>query len=106
MTRAVADGRPVWRVRLRYLDGRRLSMVERLTTSKWVETTLPNEGAVQPVSSLPLTGGWTVMMHVHAATAPDAVTAAGDLVDIVVGDTVRVLGQLVDTRVAPVKTWP
>jgi len=95
------DARPVWRVRVRYVDDKTLSIIERLEVAKWVEATLPTVGALDPVSSMPMADGWTVMLHVHAVTAPDAVAAAGDLLEVVAGDTARVLGRLVDTKAAP-----
>jgi uncharacterized membrane protein len=101
------DGRPVWRVRVRYVDDRTLSIIERLEVAKWVEATLPSVGALDPVSSMPMADGWTVVLHVHARTGPDAVAAAGELLEVVAGDTARVLGRLVETRAAPgvVRSW-
>ena len=101
MTGAGMDARPVWRVRLRYVDDETRSTIQRLEVAKWVEATLPTVGALDPVTSMPMTNGWTVMLHVHAVTGPDAVAAAEDLLEVATGDTARVMGRLVDSKAAP-----
>lgn len=50
---------------------------------------------------MPFTDGWQVTLPAHAVTRPDAVATAEDLVEVVVGGTPRVLGDLVDTTGRP-----
>jgi hypothetical protein len=100
MTAPLMDGRPVWQVRLRYRKGDSLQPRERLATARWLDDVLPGTGALTPVTSLPLASGWNVTLHVRAITGPDAVAAAEVLVEEVVGDAQRVLGDLVETKVA------
>ncbi len=88
-------------MRLRYVKRDGVPVRERLDTSRWLEAVLPDSGALAPVRSMPFTDGWQVTLHVHAVTRPDAAATAEALVEIVVGDAPRVLGDLVDTRVAP-----
>ncbi len=101
MTAPLMDARPLWQVRLRYRKGDSLHPRERLATARWLDDALPGAGALAPVTSLPLTSGWNVTLHVHATTGPDAVAVAEVLVEEVVGDAQRVLGDLVETKVAP-----
>jgi len=101
MTAPPMDARPVWQVRLRYRKDDGLHPRERLATARWLDDALPGTGALTPVTSLPLASGWNVTLHVHAATGPDAAAAAEILVEEVVGDAQRVLGDLIETKVAP-----
>jgi len=103
MTAALMDARPVWQVRLRYRTSDSLHPRERLATARWLDDALPSTGALTPVTSLPLASGWNVTLHVHATTGPDAVAAAEILVEEVVGDAQRVLGDLVETKVTPAR---
>jgi len=103
VTAPLKDARPVWQVRLRYRKGDSLHPRERLGTARWLDDALPGTGALTPVTSLPLASGWNVTLHVHAITGPDAVVAAEVLVEKVVGDAQRVLGDLVETKVTPAR---
>jgi hypothetical protein len=106
MSRTVSSGLPVWRVRLRYVKRDGVPARERLDVAQWLEAVLPASGAVAPVRSLPFTDGWQVTLHLAASSGPEAVAAAGDLVEVVVGDAARVLGHLVHTTVAPAPRSP
>jgi hypothetical protein len=94
---ARTDGRPVWRVRIRYEQAFPAPLEERLAESRWVEQALPAEAG--PSVALPLVSGMIVALHVRASTKVDAVTAAVEAVEEVVGDSRRVLGEVLSTRV-------
>ena len=90
-----------WKVRLRYRDGRTMATRDRVATANWVAAVLPTEADVDPVSVLPLDGGWVVYLHLAAPAGADVVGRATALVEVVVGDAARVLGRLVQASVVP-----
>jgi len=90
-----------WRVALHYRDGWPLPASERLATADWLAVVLPEEADVDPVAVVPTASGWTVSLSIATADRGDVVATAVPLIDVVVGDSGRVLGRLVQARVVP-----
>lgn len=55
---------------------------------------MPQEGALPPVATVDTSAGVLVVLHVRSRGSRDAVVAAADVVERVVGDAPRVLGLL------------
>lgn len=91
----------MWRVRLRFTDARVSSRAGWPAMSDWLEAVLPDVGAVRPVDARWTGDGPVVSLHVHARSRPQAIAVAGDLIEVVVGDTARVLGRMVASGAAP-----
>lgn len=85
-------------MRLRYGRAHTGPVRQRLATARWVEDVLPQEGAIEPVATVLTTDGVIVVLHVRAPGRQQAVAAATDVVEVVVGDARRVLGRLLGTR--------
>lgn len=92
-----------WRTTLRFRDGWTVPAAERLATADWLAVVLPKEADVDPVTVVPTAAGWIVSLSLVAADRRDVVDTATALIDLVVGDSGRVLGRLVETRVLPLR---
>jgi len=91
------------RVRLRYRDGRPMPTRERVATAEWLAVVLPKEADVDPVSVLPVKGGWTVSMHPLASDRGLALRLAVTVVEETVAEAGGVLGHLVDADLSRVQ---
>jgi len=91
-----------WRTTLRYQHGPTPPETDRQAIVDWLSVALPKEGDVDPVWVLPVRGGWRVTLHTTASDASSVVEQAVALIEVVVGESERVLGRLVATDVEPV----
>lgn len=91
-----------WRTTLRYQHGPTTPEVDRQAIVDWLSVALPKEGDVDPVWVLPVRGGWRVTLHITAYDASSVIERAVALVEVVVGESERVLGHLTATDLDPV----
>jgi hypothetical protein len=88
-----------WWVQVRYREAEPRPVAERLGYANWIEQVLRAEDTAATPLARVVPGGLAVAVLVRAATAEQAATWAQDLVEQVVGDSARVLGELYSTSV-------
>jgi len=99
MTEAGAGAGTIWCVRLRYRGW--FPSAGRPAVTRWVEEVLPHEGALPPVTAVATEDDVLVMLHIRSPGQRQALVTAADLVERVVGDSMRVLGLLTGAAARP-----